>query len=96
MSARDFDPEDPNVKTAVFGKMVEDWIAGDVGQYVVRRYENRIDEVTDRLKRIAPWRFLRIMRLQHELKVREEFLMDLGSAIQEGHNALNILEGKDE
>lgn len=96
MSARDLDPEDPNVRTAVFGKMVEDWIAGDVGAFVVKRYEARIEEVTERLKKVMPWRFLRIMRLQHELKVREEFLSDLGSAIQEGHNALNILEGKDE
>jgi len=87
------DPNDPIVRSAVFGKQVEDFIEGDVGKHIVRRAESEVEEMLDQLKRVSPWRWRRIGQLQARIAALEGIQQWLADAIVDGRQALNLLEG---
>ena len=89
----DLDPEDPAVRTAVFGKVVEDFLVSDVGKSLASYAKDRIEEKTEKLKKIWPLRVFTIMKLQNEIELWEGFQQCLANAIMDGQQAMNVLQG---
>jgi len=89
------DPDDPVVRTATFGRQVEDFLGSDIGKYLVGRAEQEADEAMEKLKCVAPWRRTRIRDLQAQIWRAESFQRWLGNAIVEGQQALGMLEDND-
>ena len=92
-------PEDPVVRTAVFGRQVEDFVNSDIGRHITRRADDEISECLDELKRISPdwpWGRRKIARLQSRIATAERVMHWLAEAITEGHQAMNIIEDKND
>ena len=89
------DPDDPLVRTATFGRQVEDFLETDIGKYLVGRAEQEARTAMDRLKAISPWRRARIRDLQAQVWRAENFQQWLGNAIVEGRHALQMLQEDD-
>jgi hypothetical protein len=90
------DPNDPQVRVAVFGKQVEDFLNGDIGAYLVRRAETQAEEAIEALKTVSPWRRRRITQLQARIAAFEGIQQWLADAIVDGRQALNLIEGAEE
>lgn len=86
------DPEEPLVRWAIFGKEVEAFLRGPIGDYLIRKSEAQIHEATEALKRVAPWRTRRIRELQAEIRHAEQFQNWLGDAVASGHQSIAQLE----
>ena len=91
----ELDPEDPVVRTAVLGKVVEDFLTSDVGRVLTEYAKTEVDKSTDELKLVSPLRVFRVMKLQHRIEVWEGFQKALANVIMDGLNATKILEGDD-
>lgn len=89
------DPDDPLVRTATFGKQVEDFLDTDIGKYLVGRAEQECNEALDKLKVVSSWRRRRIRDLQAQVWRAEAFQQWLGNAIVEGQHALQMLQEDD-
>ena len=90
------DPDDPMVRTAVFGKQVEDFLHGEIGQYLVKRAEAEVEKDIEKLKNTSPLFVFAIMKLQHRIELWEGVQQQLADAIMDGQQAMRILEGDDE
>lgn len=88
------DPEDPTVQTAVLGKQVQDWLEGPVGSFVMGRCQDRLEYLEQALKTVNPEKPMEVAKLQAEIKHWEGFAGWLGSAIQAGHTAVQIIDGE--
>lgn len=86
------DPADPLVKDAVLGKQVEDFVASDVGQYLISRIDCEVDEAVELLKKTYSWRTRRIRDLQNHIFRLESIKTWLVQAIATGHDALRMIE----
>ena len=91
-----FDPNDPLVETAVFGKEVENFLGSNIGRYLVHKAEVQAEKATEELKRVAWWRGRRIKQLQNRIAVAESIQQWLGDAIMDGLSATNSLEANDQ
>jgi hypothetical protein len=90
-------PLDPEyLPAAVFGRQVEDFLASDIGKYLVARAEEQRERSIERLKTANPWRRQFIQRCQNEVRVVDMFQQWMADAILEGQAALAVLEGEDE
>jgi hypothetical protein len=92
-------PEDPVVRTAVFGRQVEDFVNGDIGRFVTKRADDEINECLDKLKVTRPSTQAAIQHiesLQSRIAVCERVIAWLAEAITEGHQAMNIIEDKND
>lgn len=87
--------EDPLVETAILGQMAEQFIASDIGKYLVARAELEAKEATYALKRCAPWRTRRVRELQNKIAVAESIQGWLVDAITDGAAAMKTLQGED-
>ena len=47
------DPQDPRVEWATFGRMVEDFVKGPIGGYLIKKAQAQTDEAVEKLK-VAP------------------------------------------
>lgn len=91
-------PEDPVVRTAVFGKQVEEFVNGDIGRYITKRADDEIAECFQKLKVTrpnSPGAIQHIESLQARIAVCERVIAWLAEAITEGRQAMNIIEDKD-
>ena len=89
----DLDPDDPIVRTAVIGKVVEDFLTSDVGKILTELAKAHVDKSTEELKLVSPLRVFRVMKLQHNIEVWEGFQKALADAIMDGLSATNLLQG---
>ena len=89
------DPNDPDVRVAVFGKQVEDFLQSDIGDYLIKRSQAQAEEALEELKRVWPWRRRRIQQLQNRIKVAEDFQLWLGYAVASGHQSMTRIEGEE-
>jgi hypothetical protein len=89
----DLDPDDPVVRTAVKGKVVEDFLTSDVGKILIEYAKRSVDKSTEELKIVSPLRIFKVMKLQHHIEVWEGFQQALADAIMDGLNAMKIIEG---
>lgn len=90
------DPEDPDVRVAVLGKLVEDFLKSDIGDYLIKQSDYKVNHAVKELKSVSPWRRNRIKHLQNEIRIGEDFQNWLAEAYAAGKQAMNNLEGKDE
>jgi hypothetical protein len=89
------DPEDPTVRTAVFGVEVQDWLSGTVGTFVMGRVRIRLSNLQRELKTLDPYVDpSKVLRTQVEISHWEQFAGWLGDAIQAGLEATAIIEGE--
>jgi hypothetical protein len=77
---------------AILGKDAEEFMASDVGRYLLGRAEQEADEANDKLKRISPWRRRRITELQNEIWRAESVKGWLIEIIRAGEAAEHALE----
>lgn len=86
------DPKDPLVGNAVLGVEVTDWMEGPIGSFVMGRVRKRLELLEESLKTLDPYtKAGEIVRTQAEIMHWDGFAAWLGSAIQDGINAQQIL-----
>lgn len=76
----------------IMGRDAEDFIQGDLGQYLIGCAEQEIKIATDALKRVHPWRTRRIRELQNEIWRAESFQTWLSELVIRGRQAVQQLE----
>ena len=96
MKAPNLDPNDPNVRTAVFGQQVQDFLKSDVGDYLLKHAERELAATIEKLKRIDPMLHAEVGRLQVKIQILERFEGWLGDAIQAGLQAIAIIDGEED
>jgi hypothetical protein len=93
---RQLDPDNPLVRTAVFGKEVEEFLASPIGDYLIKSAEKELATAIEQLKKIAPDKPIQIVALQTKIELLEHFESWLGAAVESGHVAIRALDGEDE
>lgn len=94
MKAANLDPEDPAVRTAVFGQEVQDFLHSPIGDFLLNRAETQLQAAIDKLKKINPEDTTGILSLQTKIELLETFESWLGDAVVEGLTAIQIIEGE--
>lgn len=84
--------DDPRVRVAVFGAQVEQFLESDIGQYLIGQAEEEYEQAMQELAVVAPWRRRRIQQLQNQAKVAGSIQQWLAMAIENGHQATQLLE----
>lgn len=86
------DPNDPNVRIAVFGQVVQDFLKSDVGDFLLRKAQEEANDAMDLLKKAPPEDALSIRELQNRIWRAESIMNWLGEAIETGLQAKEQLE----
>ena len=76
----------------MLGEDAKEFLASDVGRYLLGRAEQDAQEAADKLKRISPWRRRRITELQNEIYRAESIKGWVIEMIQAGASAEHALE----
>lgn len=74
-----------------FGFQVEAFLASNIGQYLIKRAEEKVTEATESLKRVCPDNPTQIRALQHNIQVGEDIQYWLADAIRAGYAAQDEL-----
>lgn len=77
---------------AMIGKDAEEFLASDIGRYVLGRAEQEESDAVEMLARVSPWRRSRITQLQNEIWRARAFKGWLAELVITGHQALSQLE----
>ena len=80
---------------AVLGRDAAEFLASDVGRYLIGRCEQEIADASESLATVSPWRRNRIKQLQNEIwraKSVQGWLVEL---VQQGRQAENLLDMRD-
>jgi len=77
---------------AMLGRDAEEFLATDIGRYLVGRAQIEADEAMAKLKRTASWRRRRITELQAEIWRAESLRSWLGELVASGKAAEAALE----
>lgn len=96
MQPRNLDPDDPQVRTAVFGREVEDFLSSPIGDYLIKRAEKALAVSIEQLKTADVDTTHTIIRLQERIRLLENFEGWLGAAVEDGHMAIKALDGEEE
>lgn len=83
----EINPEDSMVRTAVFGRQVEQFLEGDIGSYMLTLAKEQSEVWTRKLKSIDPYDAEHIMVAQMKIHVAELFINWLGDAVRAGLQA---------
>jgi hypothetical protein len=86
------DPENPDVRRAVFGRKVELFLESDVGQYLEQCAAAEMEEAAEKLKSVNPEDPKAIRDLQFKIRVAESVVNWLADAIRSGQQAREIIE----
>ena len=90
------DPRQVQIAQVMLGREAQEFLASDVGRYLLGRAEQDKREAQDLLSRVAPWRKNRIRQLQNEVWRAESFVTWLAELINEGAVAeVTLLEDND-
>lgn len=81
---------------AMLGEDAKEFLASDVGRYLIGRAEQEAEEAADKLKRISPWRRRRITELQNEIWRAESVRGWLIEMVKAGDSATHALEQQHE
>lgn len=95
MKAANLDPEDPQVRAAVFGEKVQEFLRGEIGTFLIRRAEAQLEDAVEALKHLDARVPETIIRVQERIKLLENFEGWLGDAVQEGLTAIAIIDGEE-
>lgn len=90
------DPNDPQVRTAVFGEQVQDFLKSEIGDYLIKRAEQELHQAIEQLKKADPANAAAISQIQNKIELLEGFEAWLGSAVQAGLNAIRALDNEED
>lgn len=90
-----YDPNDPSVRLAIFGKQVEDFLTSDIGDYLLKYARQQETDGVEQLLRVNPWRRRRIQVLQNQIATAQNFQRWLGEAVAAGQMSLAQLQGEE-
>jgi hypothetical protein len=85
-------PDDPKVRVAVFGAQVENFLASDIGQYLLQCAKQDKEKAADQLMHINATDTAKVMALQVDLRVADCIETWLAHAISAGLQAFQIQE----
>jgi len=90
------DPDDPLVRTAVFGKMVEDFLQSEIGAYLLQRALDQEETATRELvANAAFWDVEHIVECQGRIRMAENFRQWLAEAMDAGDQAIKLGQEED-
>ena len=81
---------------AILGKDAEDFLKSEVGQYIVGRIEQDIEEAKSKFTEVDPTDAKAVMSLQNEIKRAESLKQYFEEIIVAGRNAFNLLKGEED
>lgn len=85
------DPDDPLVRTAVFGKVVEDFLQGEIGAYLLQRALDEEEAATkDLIANAAKWDTASIVACQAKIWRAANFRTWLAEAVDAGDQAIKL------
>ena len=65
----------------------EEFLASDVGKYLIRRSDEEVEAAVEELKKVSPEDATAIRAIQTRIQVAESVQYWLAAAIEAGHNA---------
>jgi len=89
------DPNDPVVESAVLGKEAEEFLTSKLGQYLIERVDNEIEEARQLLETTSPWRRRKIQDLQARIWRAQSFKGWMAAMITDGRQSLELIEQSD-
>jgi hypothetical protein len=96
MRARDLDPNDERVEIARFGREVEMFLEGNIGQFMLQRaYKVSEDSTTELVKNAHTLDKDQIRNLQATIAFGDSFKAWLTEAVESGHAAIELLKEDD-
>jgi hypothetical protein len=88
--ARRIDPDEPTVRTAVFGKQVEDFLQSDIGDYLLQMAKHEELDAIEQLIAAIPTQD--VTEIRAKIRTARWFQVWLGEAVQRGLQSLKLLE----
>lgn len=79
-------------QAAKFGMEAEDFIKSPIGQYLLNRSLEEIDNAFKELKAVNPHDYQRVQELQNTIKRNESVELWLGEIIATGKEAMSMLK----
>jgi hypothetical protein len=89
------DPDDPTVRTAVEGQVVEDWLSTVQGRAIADSARTEIEEAVEELKTVWPLRIFKVMQLQERIRQCERFQKALADKVIDGNQAMQAIQEGD-
>lgn len=86
------DPQDPNVQSATFGRMVEDFFSSPIGEYFIEQAEKELEVAVEALKIVDAEDPKLIRKYQNDAHVASKLLAWIADAILKGHMAITNLQ----
>lgn len=77
---------------AILGKDAEEFLASDIGRFIIARSDEEAQEAMGQLKTCFPWRRRKITELQNRIWRAESLQSWLGELIIRGRQATDQLE----
>ncbi len=90
---RHIDPDEPLVRTAVFGKQVEDFLTSDIGDYLLQKAKH--DEQTaieELISGVGVLEDRQIREIRSRIYWARNFTQWLGHAVDMGRQSLEMLK----
>jgi hypothetical protein len=90
------DPDDPLVRTAVFGKVVENFLQSEIGAYLLQRALDQEEAATVALvANAATWSVREIVECQGRIHTASNFRQWLAEAVDAGDQAIKLGQEED-
>lgn len=86
------DPEDPDLETATFGRMVEDFLAGPIGSYLIELAKEEEEKAMKALRIADPEDSKLIRKFQNDAYVAGRIIEWIADAVNKGDQALKHLQ----
>jgi hypothetical protein len=88
------DENDPKVRTAVFGRQVEDFLKSDIGDFLLQLAKHQEIEATEALVNadLSKTNMQELISMQARVWQARSFQGWLGDAVRKGMQALEMLE----
>lgn len=81
---------------AILGKDAEDFLKSEVGQYIVGRIEQDIEDAKSKFIEVDPTDAKAVMSLQNDIKRAESLKQYFHEIIVAGRNAFNLLKSEED
>jgi len=90
---RHIDPDEPLVRTAVFGKQVEDFLTSDIGDYLLQKAKNDEKEAIEQLiAGVGTLDERQVREIRGRIYWARGFVQWLGDAVDMGRQSLEMLK----
>jgi len=90
--SRPIDADEPLVRTAVFGKQVEDFLTSDIGDYLLQKAKHEETDAVEELIAATGASADRLLEIRSRIWTARKFSQWLGQAVEMGQQALEMLK----